>query len=299
MKFDKDNLCPNCNSGRHIKKGRNQSCWGIGFEKGFICTREELKSKTQVTTGFYHWYDKCDCGRDHGGTMVTPTIHAEMQQSKKDNQEYAVHLWKESIPISNPSCNSRLYLRRRGIVLDNSELRYHPSLQHAKSGNKEFEVLIARVSDINDQTIAIQRIYLDGANKANIDPNKMTLGSPIGGAVKLGKPRGGIISICEGLETGLSVQQMFNVPVWVSLGSTFMHKIKLPSKDVVHTVRIYADGDDAGTSAIKKFQEQYSKDYKIEDYQAPTGTDYNDMLMAQSERNGISRLMDYIKKRFK
>jgi DNA primase len=126
----------------------------------------------------------------------------------------------------------------------------------------------------------------------------MTLGSPIGGAVKLGKPKGGIISICEGLETGLSVQQMFDVPVWVSLGSTFMHKIKLPGKDVVHTVRIYADGDDAGTSAIEKFKEQYSKDYKIEDYQAPKGKDYNDMLTKLSV-SYISKLMDYIKKRFK
>ena len=285
MIFNRDNPCPNCGSGRHIPKGNDLSCWGIGYSKGFLCTRENLPSKRKRKTGYWHWFDRCGCGRDHG--TITPVSYKELQQSRNDNRSYAIHVWQESISIDDPACNSRLYLRSRGIINSNPELRYHPGLNH-QLGMKKYEVLISRVSDINNKTIAIQRIYLDGPAKADLDPNKMTLGSPIGGAVKLGQVTDGVLGICEGIETGLSVQQLTGIPVWVSLGSTFMDSIILPDTDRLNTIRVYADGDKAGTQAYESLKAKHGSMYNVELHQAPPGKDYNDILMAKKKEQGVS-----------
>ncbi len=46
----------------------------------------------------------------------------------------------------------------------------------------------------------------------------MALGSIGNGAVRLGRA-GKALGLAEGIETGLSAQQLFEVPVWAALGS--------------------------------------------------------------------------------
>ena len=289
MSFNRNNLCPNCGSGTHIPKGRNERCWGRPYEDGFICTREEFKSNSPVDTGgWFHFYDRCSCRRGHGNSLVSSIMQEEIQRSRKVNREYAIHIWDESISINDPNCKARLYLTNtRGIDISSDQLRYHSGLTHFSTAKQKHTVLIARVSDINNRTIAIQRIYLDNQQKANLEPNKMTLGSPIGGAVKLRQPENGVLGICEGIETGLSVQQLTNTPVWVALGSTFMSAIDLPPPGEVKTIKVFTDGDEAGTQAYEKFYAKYKNVYNVENHQAPPGKDYNDVLTDKKKAIGL------------
>jgi DNA primase len=54
----------------------------------------------------------------------------------------------------------------------------------------------------------------------------------------------GELCLCEGMETGLSLQRMSGIPTWASAGSTMLPSIVLPT--AVHTVTIGADADPAG-----------------------------------------------------
>ena len=283
MRFDQNNLCPNCESGNHvlIDDLHEERCWGISFTESFICTNKELSGKSKiVSTGFLHWYENCACGKEHG----PPTSIAKETLSNDDKKSIAIHIWDESSPIDNT--NGESYLANRNITILSDQLRYHPQLQHQDTGEKKHGCLIAKVSDINNNLQAIQRIYIEGHNKKETNA-KLFMASPVGGAVKFGKLDSGAnkLGICEGIETALSVHQSLNIPVWASLSSEFIDKIILPT-DIKELI-LFADGDSAGSNSIVKFTEQFGDRYTVTSCQAPPNTDYNDMLQEDSTGKNI------------
>ncbi len=88
--------------------------------------------------------------------------------------------------------------------------------------------------------IAIQRTFLrvDGRGKANVSQPKLTLGPMRDGAVRLG-PAGPALGIAEGVETGLSAVQLFDVPVWCSLSASRLDRLWLPPESL--EIHIFGD----------------------------------------------------------
>lgn len=280
VRFDKDNLCPNCSSGNHITG--SQRCWGVSYQKSFICTRDSGIAK-KVPSGFLHWYDDCDCGRNHGDTMLNtdPTNSSDLsgEQIKKN---YAEVIWNNSYPINNTTAQKYLH-NRRLYIDDSSVLRYNPSIPHFKT-NTWHESLICKISDEFDHLTGIQRIYLSGGFKANIEPNKMTLGSALTNAVRFGGEPKETLGIAEGIETALTVHSILNIPVWACLGSTFLHRLKLPSNSTLKNIMIFADPDSAGAESLAKAQDTWSSRYNVIDRRPRNTTkDYNDLLMQDEQ----------------
>lgn len=109
-----------------------------------------------------------------------------------------------------------------------------------------------------------------------------------GAAIRL-SPAASTMGISEGIETGLSVRQATDSPVWVAVSNTLMQVVELP--EVCTTVIAWADKDrpteqgvKPGLVSAKKFVEkQWSLGRKagvilpeIEDY-----GDWNDVLLKQ------------------
>ncbi len=76
----------------------------------------------------------------------------------------------------------------------------------------------------------------------------MALGALQDGTVRLG-PAGKALGLAEGIETGLSAQQLFEIPVWCALGSR-LDRVTIP--DEVIEVQVFADnGAPGGETAMK------------------------------------------------
>jgi hypothetical protein len=157
-------------------------------------------------------------------------------------------VWQETISASGTV--TERYLRYRGIGLHVPEsLRHHRALKHYPTG-LTFDAMVAAVQDGNGEIVAVHRTYLlpDGTGKAQVSSPKMALG-PLGdGAVRLAGDAPAI-GLAEGIETGLSVMELFDIPVWAALGSR-LDAVSFPRE--VRELQIFGDNGEAGHAAANK-----------------------------------------------
>lgn len=174
--------------------------------------------------------------------------HRPVAGQSAGTSKAALALWARARPVTGSLAHS--YLRARGIDVDPpATLRFLPRARHTPSG-QDFPCMVAVVHGAGgDEVIGVQRTFLapDGSGKAAIEPNKMSLGSVVGGAVRLAAV-GERLGLCEGIEDGLSVMQTDpSLPVWATLGTSGLRAVRIPER--VRDVVILADGDSAGEHA--------------------------------------------------
>jgi putative DNA primase/helicase len=139
------------------------------------------------------------------------------------------------------------YLKSRGIYLSPPRsLRYVPALRYTPP-ERTLPAMVAAVQAPTGKIVAIHRTYLDPqtSRKAAVDSPKKALGRFGGGSVRLG-PVSATLGLAEGIETGLSAMQLFDIPVWCSLGSRH-HQVMLPES--VRRVVVFSDNGQAGQRA--------------------------------------------------
>lgn len=133
---------------------------------------------------------------------------------------------------------------------------YHRDTNGVKSRKN---CLLAAMSRVDGELITYHRIYLDGKGKG-ITGNcrKMLLPPPVqhgeinGCAIQLAQPvdspRGRILALTEGVETGLSVMAALGLPVWACYSTELLKRVEIPSD--VEVVVIFADNDYANGAGI-------------------------------------------------
>lgn len=188
-------------------------------------------------------------------------------------------VWDRAIPITGTKAEA--YLRSRGIAINLPDtLRFLADEYHHYSGRYHS----AMVGDIQP-TGGVHRTFLKkGCGKAvgeKIDgPNpKLMLGNCAGGAVRLAWGDGPLI-VCEGIETGLSLAQIYadSKPcVWAALSTSGVKGLKLPAKpdDLI----VAPDGDPAGrTNSAALAERASSLGWKVSTIDPGDGRDFNDIL---------------------
>jgi putative DNA primase/helicase len=113
--------------------------------------------------------------------------------------------------------------------------------------------MVGAVQDRHGGITGICRTWLrpDGSGKAEIEPQKAALGSIATGAVRLAEAAPRLV-LAEGIETGLSVQQVKCLPVWVVLGASNLEHVALPK--IVQEVIIAADNDANGVGQAAAYE---------------------------------------------
>ena len=106
----------------------------------------------------------------------------------------------------------------------------------------------------------------------------MALGVIGRGAVRLG-PVGPTLGIAEGIETGLSAMQLFEITVWCAIGSR-LDGIALPEE--VRRVIIFADSGEAGMEAASKALNPFNEQGRQTEICVPNLGDFNDVLGRES-----------------
>lgn len=176
------------------------------------------------------------------------------QRRRKRRVATAAEIWAECRPVAGTIAEA--YLIGRGIPVPPEGwpdvIGFH--------GNVEWEIgatsdetgrvpgprhpaLVARIQDMDGETVAIQQIFLSPTGKkAPLDPNKVTLGPFLGGAVRLGGLSASV-DACEGIETGLAVREIigYRRPVWCCMGTSGLAGVEPPLGTRIHM--IWPDGD--------------------------------------------------------
>lgn len=198
-----------------------------------------------------------------------------------DHGKTALDIWKRRTqPIDGTA--AELYLRNRHVTIPlPPSLRYSSALKHKETG-LFLPAMVAAIQTPDRSVIAIQRTFIkaSGQGKAPVTNAKMTLGGMARGAVRLAAAAE-TLGIAEGIETGLSAMQLFEVPVWCSLGSERLGKLELPP-EVRHVV-LFADNGDAGRKAAMRAVETYTGQRRKVTLRFPPAEfrDFNDVLAAE------------------
>jgi Toprim domain len=85
-------------------------------------------------------------------------------------------------------------------------------------------------------------------------PHRYRKGHSIGcfedGSVKLSEPMNEVLGLAEGVEDALSVEQLFGIPCWATLGANRLDTVFVPSD--VRELHLFADNDDPGRAAVRR-----------------------------------------------
>ncbi len=143
-----------------------------------------------------------------------------------------------------------LYLQRRciGHAISSLALRWRRDCPHV--GGSRRIALIAAITGADGKFKAIQRIYIkpDGT-KADIEPQKASLGPTGGGAVRLQDCITELV-ISEGVETSAAAGALLGMPAWAAVSAGNMAKsLMLPVE--IRSIVICADHDAPGLAAAE------------------------------------------------
>ena len=216
-----------------------------------------------------------------GAPLGSVQIDFEAQQKHEIKQaEYqaaklkkARSLWERARPIEGTKAAA--YLRGRGITIPlPGSLRFVPDLHHSPTVSWG----CAMVADVQP-TGGVHRTFFTKQGERVSKSPKLMLGPCNGGAVRLSEV-GGPLYVTEGIETGLSVQQLMadrSPSVWAALSSSGIKGLQLP--DTPGKLVIASDGDDAGAEAAQVLaQRAAGLGWTVSLLPAPQGHDWNDVL---------------------
>ena len=178
-----------------------------------------------------------------GASRPRESVHAGTGEASR--RDFARRIWKSTRPIAGTVAAAYLTARGVGHVAGAAALRFHPGLSHPAAPGR-FPCLVAGVQDVSGRFAGIQRTYLDGSRKAAVDPVRASLGSPVGGAVRLCQPHDGRLLVGEGIETAAAAALVLDWSggAWAALSTSGMGKVVL--LDSVRRVVIAADRDRKG-----------------------------------------------------
>ena len=209
----------------------------------------------------------------------------DLTGSKNKPSETWPEIWTAGSPIKGTAVDE--YLFRRGIDITmlpdiiTSKLKSIPRLKHPTG--PRLPVMLGIMQSTKDgHEQAIHRTYLNpmGTNKADVIPNKMTLGDPKGGVIRFGEPVNGVIAAGEGIETCLSFYLMFGINVWcaTSVGGLLTINFPVGIKEIIWIV----DNDSPGLQTLDGAISAFGRSIPIRPMLPSKGyKDFNDELRGQ------------------
>lgn len=225
--------------------------------------------------------------------------HVEVETSKTTDQQRAKRTLRrlrkigaELQPIGDLDPVSR-YLRSRGIKhAPRDFLRYHPGLDYFEQAQRvgTFPAMVAafRRPDGSIETFHVTYLTADG-HKADVSAARKVMGAQQGlngCAIRLSEVQPHI-AIAEGIETALSVSEMYGVPCWSCYSANGIETFQPP--EGVEEVTIYSDADAnfAGQAAATACAKRLAfAGYRVNLPTFPKiGTDYNDMLTCSGRKH--------------
>jgi putative DNA primase/helicase len=208
-------------------KGLLVKCWGGGCDARDILA---ALRRCRLTGG------------DRSRNKSSADDRAKNSRGRPGRIELAHRLWNEARGARGSPVVR--YLASRGITVDPPpSLRWAPACRHPSG--IYLPAMVAKVVNIDGNLIGVHRTFLqpDGSGKADIEPQKASLGPIGGGAVRLA-PAAETLLIGEGIETSMAALQATAMPTWAALSTAGMVALRLPL--IAQDIIILADHDANG-----------------------------------------------------
>lgn len=231
------------------RRGWRGLCPACGYPGTFV-----LRAKEGQASG---WCASCQdgpaiegilAGLEGGGTVSAPPRPPDASTlTDAERTAKALAVWNGAMDAAlalTAYCASR---HLPGLERSPA-LRWRSDVRHPEERGL-MPAMVAAVVDVSGQFIACHRTYLrrDGSGKADLSPNKASLGPLAGGAIRL-DPSGPEIVIGEGIETAAAAGRILSLPAWAGVSAGNIERtMELPSE--VRRVVIAADPDMPGQRA--------------------------------------------------
>jgi hypothetical protein len=175
--------------------------------------------------------------------------HAEGQRRK------ARSMWRAALPAQK-TCVER-YLGRRGIAgpLPKEIIKYlppdgpgrHPAMLVPYGLASEPEPGQLTIAEAAITAVHLTFLKPDGSGKADVDPAKITVGSPKGMPLMLAPMNDSLgLAITEGIEDALSVHRGTGLGAWAAGSCTLMPALSAAVPAYTNAITVIADDDASG-----------------------------------------------------
>lgn len=188
-----------------------------------------------------------------GQARPEPPSSAPGKPTPSNSPDAARRLFAAALPIGGTLAQT--YLRERGITASLDQLwslRFHPACYYRETDEREpktWPALLAAITDPTGTVMAVHRVWLDrdGRSKAPVADPRRSLGSQLGGGVRLGLI-GEVLAVGEGIETMLSLRTALPaMPVLAGLSANHLAGLELP--EGLRRVYVARDNDPEGRRA--------------------------------------------------
>ena len=225
------------------------------------------------------WQDVKDALKRSGlleHAAASATIARPRPASNAGHRDYALRLWRDTTAVKGTLAER--YLREhRGIAIDLPPTLRFLARTRLPSTDTWVAALLAAVSGQDRKIVAVHATFIDLSTAVKI--GKRTYGGMERGAVRLGRVADEI-GLAEGIEDALSAAEIFGVPTWATLGAARLDRVQIPPG--VSTVRIFADGDEAGRRAAEAAADRLGRAFTVHKHWPPEGCkDFNDAIRAR------------------
>ncbi|MGD9968771.1 MAG: toprim domain-containing protein [Hyphomonadaceae bacterium] len=218
-----------------------------------------------------------------GGRWSESKIAA--QPASEERLARARRIWDESRQLRRTVATA--YLRHRAIpegLWDSPAFRFHPRMTSLDDRVRR-AAIVAAITNTDGALQGVQVTLLTGhgTTKAAIPTPRRVIGKLMGGVVRLAEIQDEL-AIGEGVETMLSVSEVFGVPAWAALSADNLSRIIITAP--LRRLIIAADNDDAGLRAAEALRTRVASTIAVEIEPAPAGfNDWNDWARAQTPRS--------------
>lgn len=187
--------------------------------------------------------------------VIAKPAPTPLPEKDQETLRFAEKIVRESVSVEGTLAETYLNKHRNISGTLPETLRFHPKVKpYEKSAARP--ALLGVVRDKQGAISRIQAVYLDEKtkNKAKCNIPKQTFGKGDAHGLHLGSPEATTIILCEGIETGLSLQMARpDADVIVAFGKANLAKVTIPSHATA--VILAADNDGPATYHGKSIQQ--------------------------------------------
>lgn len=242
------------------------SCPVPGHGRGCGDQNPSLSLRDGTTGLLVHCFGGCDANDVFAGlrrrglingqrhTAGTPSPPQRLAHDHEIRQyDKAARLWANRKAIAGSPAET--YLRTRGITgslpptlgfLPPSKPEYHPAMIAAFCVPSEPEPGVLKLPP-RVRAVHLTLLKLDGSSKAEVTPNKLFIGRPLGRPIVVARPNDLLgLAITEGIEDALSAHEATGVGSWASGSAAMMPALADALPDYIEAITIYAHEDNAG-----------------------------------------------------
>ncbi len=231
----------------------------------------------------------------------------------KARRDRLAKLWAECVPWdSAPDIADYLY--QRGIPLPerlpvSGALRFHKRLAYWHNGRVigQFPAMVGVFQSQDGKAqglhityfqtgfndLPVKAVLFDPKTRERLPAKKMrsaAAGSLTGAAIRLFAADGGVLGVCEGIETAFAARYVSGVPVWACGSAHGIESLVLP--DGIRELVVIADNDanQTGLKAARALQRRYMRQLDSFKIWQPdsTGADALDVLAANVQKGAAA-----------